>query len=60
MTTADEARQLLAELGVTAGGSLESRSPIDGAAIGSVAEASPAEVAAACEKAQQAFLRWRT
>jgi aldehyde dehydrogenase (NAD+) len=39
---------------------MESRSPIDGEVIGSVAEAGAAEVAAACEQAQQAFLKWRT
>ena len=60
MTSADEAPQLLAQLGVTGGGSLESRSPIDGQAIGSVAEAGTADVAAACERAQSAFLAWRT
>jgi aldehyde dehydrogenase (NAD+) len=59
-STADEARQLLAELGVASDGSLQSRSPIDGQVIGSVLEASAADVAAACEKAQQAFLAWRT
>jgi aldehyde dehydrogenase (NAD+) len=60
MTPAEEARQLLASLGVTGEGCLESRSPIDGAVIGSVAEASSADVTAACEQAQEAYLRWRT
>ena len=60
MTPAEEARQLLASLGVTSGGSLESRSPIDGGVIGSVIEASAADVTAACERAHQAFLQWRT
>ena len=60
MTAAEEARKLLAELGVVGGGGLESRSPIDGTAIGSVAEASAPDVAKACERAQQAFLQWRT
>ena len=60
MTPADEARQLLDSLGVKSGGNLESRSPIDGGVIGSVAEASAADVAAACDRAQQAFLAWRT
>ena len=59
MSTADEARELLAQLGVHGEGGLESRSPIDGQIIGSVAEAMPAEVAAACERAQSAFLQWR-
>jgi len=60
MSPADEAGQLLAQLGVTGSGSLQSRSPIDGQVIGSVGEASSADVGAACEKAQQAFLAWRT
>jgi aldehyde dehydrogenase (NAD+) len=60
MKPAEEARQLLASLGVTGAGSLESRSPIDGAVIGSVAEAGSAEVMAACKQAQRAFLEWRT
>ena len=60
MTPAEEARQLLSSLGVESGGGLESRSPIDGAVIGSVHQASTAEVALACESAQAAFLQWRT
>ena len=40
MSPADEARQLLANLGVAVSGGLESRSPIDGQVIGSVAAAS--------------------
>ncbi len=60
MTPADEARQLLASLGVDGGGSLESRSPIDGGVIGSVSEANDADVTAACELAYAAFLTWRT
>ena len=59
MTPADEARQLLASLGVNGRGTLESRSPIDGQVIGCVAEASSAEVGAVCERAQKAFLAWR-
>ncbi|HET9336560.1 MAG TPA: aldehyde dehydrogenase family protein [Sphingomicrobium sp.] len=60
MNSAEEARQLLAELGVEGVGELESRSPIDGQIIGGVPEASPADVTAACKRAQQAFLAWRT
>jgi len=60
MTPAEEARVLLSSLGVESGGALESRSPIDGSAIGSVPEASAADVEAACERAHQAFLQWRT
>ena len=59
MSPAEEARALLSQLGVAGGGSLESRSPIDGQVIGSVAESNSADVAAACERAQQAFLDWR-
>src|SRR5688500_12508577 len=60
MSPADEARQLLADLGVCSQGSLESRSPIDGRPIGSVPEARANDSAAACEWAHQAFLQWRT
>jgi aldehyde dehydrogenase (NAD+) len=59
MKTADEAGELLARLGVNSSGLLASISPIDGQRIGSVAEASAADVTAACERAQQAFLQWR-
>jgi len=59
MTPVEEARQLLASLGVESGGSLESRSPIDGNVIGSVPEASAADIETACERAHQAFLQWR-
>jgi aldehyde dehydrogenase (NAD+) len=59
MKTADEAGDLLARLGVNSSGLLASISPIDGQRIGSVAEASAADVTAACERAQQAFLQWR-
>jgi aldehyde dehydrogenase (NAD+) len=41
-------------------GNLVSRSPIDGRPIGSVASASADQVAAAVERAQKAFLAWRT
>ena len=58
MSPAEEARDLLDQLGVMTSGSLESRSPIDGSLLGSVAEAE--DVPAACERAQQAFLHWRT
>ncbi len=59
MTPAEEARQVLAALGVPASGSLASRSPIDGQAIGSVTPASPDDVEAACAHASDAFLKWR-
>jgi aldehyde dehydrogenase (NAD+) len=59
MSPAEEARQLLAALGVSAAGDMVSHSPIDGSAIGSVAEASRADVEAACARAHDAFLRWR-
>ncbi len=57
MSPAEEARELLRQLGVVCGGGLESRSPIDGSVIGSVAEAD--DVSDACHRAQQAFLEWR-
>jgi len=59
VTPAEEARQVLAALGVPASGSLASRSPIDGQAIGSVTPASRADVEAACAHASDAFLKWR-
>ena len=59
MSPADDARQLLAQLGVTISGTLESRSPIDGQAIGAVTAATAADVEAACAHAQDAFLEWR-
>ena len=59
MTTAEEARQILATLGVAAKGNMESRSPIDGQVIGTVAQAGAADVEAACAHAQDAFLAWR-
>jgi aldehyde dehydrogenase (NAD+) len=59
VTPAEEARQVLAALGVPASGSLASRSPIDGQAIGSVTPASRADVEAACAHASAAFLKWR-
>jgi aldehyde dehydrogenase (NAD+) len=59
MTPADETRQILAALGVAAQGTLESRSPIDAQRIGSVPEATAADVEAACAHAHDAFLQWR-
>jgi aldehyde dehydrogenase (NAD+) len=57
MSPADETSDLLQRLGIQSGGSLESRSPIDGSVIGSVPEAE--DIAGACERAREAFLRWR-
>ena len=57
MTAADEAKELLKTLGVQGGGLLQSRSPIDGGLLGSVAEAE--NVGEVCETAQAAFLKWR-
>jgi aldehyde dehydrogenase (NAD+) len=57
MSPAEEARALLKQLGVRSRGALESRSPINGSLIGSVAEAK--DVGSACGRARQAFLRWR-
>ena len=56
---AEEAWMILRDLGVEGGGSLASFSPIDGEMIGGVAEATADDVALACDKAQQAFLKWR-
>jgi aldehyde dehydrogenase (NAD+) len=56
--------ELLAALGVPAtaftGGQRTVRSPIDGAVIGAVHDASAADMTAAIANAQQAFLAWRT
>jgi aldehyde dehydrogenase (NAD+) len=60
MTPAEEALQLLADLGVQSSGDLHSHSPIDGELIGSVAAVSAADVTSACARAQEAFLQWRT
>jgi aldehyde dehydrogenase (NAD+) len=57
MNPSEEARRLLEQLGVRGRGKLESSSPIHGAVIGSVVECP--DVAAACERAQGAFLYWR-
>jgi aldehyde dehydrogenase (NAD+) len=58
-----EISRLLARLGVDAGaltgGTLKARSPIDGATLAQVHEASAADVAAAVDRAQDAFLAWR-
>jgi aldehyde dehydrogenase (NAD+) len=50
---------MLAALGVTVSGTLESRSPIDGQVIGSVTAATAADVEAACARAHDAFRQWR-
>ncbi|HEY0113652.1 MAG TPA: aldehyde dehydrogenase family protein [Allosphingosinicella sp.] len=56
-----EARELFGRLGVALpSGDRESRSPIDGAVIGSVRSGSAADVSAAVERAHAAFLAWRT
>ena len=59
MIVADEVGTILRSLGVDSVGEMESVSPIDGSVIGSVAEASLADVDAACSAAQSAFLAWR-
>jgi aldehyde dehydrogenase (NAD+) len=57
------AMDLLMHLGVPEsaieGGTLKARSPIDGALLGRVHEATPADVATAVERAQAAFIAWR-
>jgi aldehyde dehydrogenase (NAD+) len=58
--SAAEVRTLFDRLGIALGaGDLVSESPIDGRAIGSVASASPTDVAQAVERAQATFLAWR-
>ena len=59
-SAAAQARPLLGRLGVATGeGDLASVSPVDGEAIGRVAAASAADVAAAVGRAHSAFLQWR-
>lgn len=60
MSPAEETGKLLASLGARAEGSLVSHSPIDGVAIGSVAEATTGEVELSCAEAAEAFRQWRT
>ena len=60
MTAANEAKTILARLGVGEaawGGSLSTRSPIDGSSAGSVVEA--ADVEAAIARSVEAFRAWR-
>jgi aldehyde dehydrogenase (NAD+) len=61
--TTDSATDLLAALGVPAAalrhGTLPARSPIDGAVLAHVREATPAAVHEAVGRAHDAYLRWR-
>ncbi len=59
MRTDEEIGGLLKALGVECAGGLESRSPIDGGLLGSVAEASAEDVDRACALSEAAFLHWR-
>jgi len=62
MSTTDQTRAIAKSLGfdaVLSGGSLEVTSPIDGAAIGTVAVDDAAAVDAKIAKAHDAFLAWR-
>ena len=58
MSPSEETRAILEQLGVRSGGSLESRSPMDGSVIGSVTKTE--DIPGACDRAKQAFLEWRT
>ncbi|MEZ4402039.1 MAG: aldehyde dehydrogenase family protein [Kofleriaceae bacterium] len=61
---ASEARSILARLGVAPAaytdGPAPARSPITGELLGHVAASAPADVAAAVDRAGQAFATWRT
>jgi aldehyde dehydrogenase (NAD+) len=58
--SAVEAADLFERLRIDApAGAMQSRSPIDGRTIGGVDPASPTEVAAAVERAHNAYLAWR-
>ncbi|MCW3797570.1 aldehyde dehydrogenase family protein [Sphingomonas sp. BN140010] len=58
LSPAAEASDLLRHFGLSGSGGLDSRSPIDGAVIGSVDECT--DVEGICAAAQAAFLAWRT
>jgi len=58
VSPSEETRAILEQLGVRSGGSLESRSPMDGSVIGSVTKTE--DIPGACDRAKQAFLEWRT
>jgi len=62
-TTATQVQDAMQKLGVAATafqqGALASKSPIDGSQIGAVKTDSATDVAAAVERAHQAFLTWR-
>jgi aldehyde dehydrogenase (NAD+) len=57
MNVVDEAEQVLELFGIHSAGKLVSYSPIDGSAIGRVTCGDPD---AACARAAEAFLKWRT
>jgi aldehyde dehydrogenase (NAD+) len=63
MRVKDEALAILARLGVDAGrlkgGTLSARSPVTGEVLGQLGETSPADAAAAIDRAHQAYLAWR-
>jgi aldehyde dehydrogenase (NAD+) len=61
MNFADATVALMAKFGAAVpSGNLVVHSPIDGSRIGSVASATPAQIYAALNAAQSAFLKWRT
>jgi aldehyde dehydrogenase (NAD+) len=59
VTLAVDVEQILTQLGKKAVGDMPSHSPIDRSEIGSVTEATPSEIDAACVNASEAFLTWR-
>ncbi len=60
LSPAQETATILQAFGVVSSGDLVSHSPIDGAEIGRVTEASSEDIASACAFAHSAFLQWRT
>jgi len=61
MTLGEQAATLLGRMGARMGhGDLACTSPIDGSTLGTVAQASPAEVNDAIAAAHRAFLAWRS
>ncbi len=59
MKSEDEIGGILKALGVECAGGMESRSPIDGGLLGTVAEASADDIGRVCADATAAFLEWR-
>ena len=60
MSLSDRVIEILRRLGASTSGNMLAHSPIDGTQIGSVAEATPADIDAALNQSHSAFLAWRS